>query len=85
MVWLTDEERQKAQEYEASKKQRFAEADGHFVAMSVGNRSVKIDLPYEMSFTGVMRYAHTMGYDLVRGVYDNKGRYYDQFTKIESY
>lgn len=83
MVWLTDEERQKSQEYEVAKKQSFAEADGYFVAMSVGNRSVKIDLPYEMSFTGAIRYARTMGYDLVRGVYDNRGRFYEQFTKID--
>lgn len=83
MVWLTDEERQQAQEYETSKKQRFAEADGRFTAMSVGSRGVKIALPYAMSFAGVVRYARTMGHDLVRGAYDDRGQYHDCFTRIE--
>jgi len=83
MVWLADEERLRAQEYEISRKQNFAEADGKFVAMSVGNRSVKVNLPQNMSFSGLMEYARKMGYDLVRGAYDSKGNYHDRFTKIE--
>lgn len=83
MVWLTDDERQRAQEYEVSKKQNFAAADGRFIAMSVGNRSVKVSLPRKMRFSELIGYARTMGYDLVRGAYDDQNRYHDCFTKIE--
>ena len=83
MIWLNDEEREWASEYEDSKKRNFAQADGNFVAISVGLRSVRIELPRQMRYSEAVAHARAIGHDIVRGAYDAKGCYHDRYTKIE--